>query len=208
MSYRPITDTWILARAKLKPNADGSPRKYYGAYLGGFPERARILLGVTLTDPVLHVCGGMAKFYPYPRGFGVNDKTVDLDPKCEPDFIGDVREPLPALCFGYLPNGTCVPTNGEAPNEIYPPILWPAILCDPPYSEPDAVHYLPGSEKYPNPNALVRNCVNSVRVGGRVGFLHYLWPGLPKNAMEVAIIAVKCGRNGRARQLTVLERLE
>jgi len=29
MSYRPITDMWFLARAKLK---DG--RKYYGAYLG------------------------------------------------------------------------------------------------------------------------------------------------------------------------------
>lgn len=186
MSYRPITDTWILARAKLKGG-----RKYYGAYLGGFPERARILLGVTLTDPVLHVCGGMARFYPYARGFGVNDKTVDLDPKCDPDFIHDVRNPLPLPGFQTVQNGN----------------FWPAILCDPPYSEPDATHYMPGADKYPNPNELVRNCVNSVRIGGRVGFLHYLWPGLPKNAMEVAIIAVKCGRNGRARQLTVLERI-
>ena len=40
MSYRPITDTWFLARAKLQGGA-----KYYGAYLGGFPERARALLG-------------------------------------------------------------------------------------------------------------------------------------------------------------------
>lgn len=189
MSYRPITDTWILARAKLKPYPDGSPRKYYGAYLGGFPERARILLGVTLTDSVLHVCGGMARFYPYARGFGVNDKTLDWDEKCEPDFIRDAREPLPFLDAG----DTCRE--------------WPAILADPPYSETDAVHYLPGAEMYPNPNALVRNCVDAVRVGGRVGFLHYLWPALPKNAMEVAIIAVKCGRNGRARQLTVYERI-
>ena len=41
MGYRPITDTWFLARAKLKGGV-----KYYGAYLGGFPERARALLGV------------------------------------------------------------------------------------------------------------------------------------------------------------------
>ena len=40
MSYRPITDFWFLARAKLKGG-----KKYYGAYLGGFPERARVLLG-------------------------------------------------------------------------------------------------------------------------------------------------------------------
>lgn len=190
MSYRPITDTWILARAKLKPYPDGTTRKYYGAYLGGFPERARILLGVTLSDSVLHVCGGMAKFYPYQRGFGVNDRTVDLDPKCEPHFICDVREQIPQRCH---------------PAQFTDP--WDAILCDPPYSEIDAEHYAPGSFKYPNPNKLVRDCVNAVRIGGRVGFLHYLWPGLPKNAMEVAIIAVKCGRNGRARQLTVYERL-
>lgn len=184
MSYRPITDTWILARAKLKGG-----KKYYGAYMGGFPERARILLGVTLSDSVLHVCGGMAKFYPYARGFGVNDKTVDLDPQCEPDFLHDVREPLPLQPRAVMD------------------MEWPAILCDPPYSEADAVKYVPGADKYPNPNALVRNCINAVRVGGRVGFLHYIWPALPKNALEVAVIAVKCGRNGRARQLTVYERI-
>lgn len=196
MSYRPITDTWILARAKLTHG-----QKYYGAYLGGFPERARILLGVTLNDPVLHVCGGKSRFYPYKRGFGPNDKTIDLDRSLQPDFVGDVRDPLP-----LNPWTRCKCLEPLCANHFQEP--WHAILADPPYSEKDAESYAPGSDKYPNPNALVRNCINSVRVGGRVGFLHYLWPGLPKNAMEVAIIAVKCGRNGRARQLTVLERLE
>ena len=54
MTYRPITDIWFLARAKLK---DG--KKYYGAYLGGFPERARTLIGASRNDNVLHVCGGI-----------------------------------------------------------------------------------------------------------------------------------------------------
>lgn len=71
MSYRPITDVWFLARAKLKGG-----KKYYGAYLGGFPERARALLGCRLNDPVLHVCGGCARDYPYRRGFGPNDRTL------------------------------------------------------------------------------------------------------------------------------------
>lgn len=196
MSYRPITDTWILARAKLLAG-----QKYYGAYLGGFPERARVLLGVTLSDSVLHVCGGKARFYPYKRGFGPNDKTVDLNPDLNPDFIYDVRDPLP-----LDHNTLCGCLDPLCAN--HPRMPWKAILADPPYSEEDAKSYMPGAEKYPNPNALVRNCINSVRIGGRVGFLHYLWPACPKNAMEVAIIAVKCGRNGRARQLTVLERLE
>lgn len=193
MSYRPVCDTWILARAKLLGG-----QKYYGSYLGGFPERARVLLGVTLNDSVLHVCGGKAKFYPYKRGFGPNDKTIDLDASLNPDFVGDVREPLPLDSTPFV--------HGDQGYRISFP--WKAILADPPYSEKDAESYAPGADKYPNPNALVRNCINSVRVGGRVGFLHYLWPACPKNAMEVAIIAVKCGRNGRARQLTVLERLE
>lgn len=202
--YRPICDTWILARAKLLPNVDGSKNSYYGAYLGGFPERARVLLGVTLSDPVLYVCGGKARFYPYKRGFGPNDKTIDLDASLNPDFVRDVRDRLPQQCG-------CVLSDGQKECEIHDSAIslnWPAILADPPYSEKDAESYAPGADKYPNPNALVRNCINSVRVGGRVGFLHYLWPACPKNAMEVAIIAVKCGRNGRARQLTVLERLE
>src|SRR5882757_1099547 len=91
MSYRPITDLWFLARAKLK---DG--KKYYGAYLGGFPERARVLLGASIHDPVLHVCGGMAKFYPYKGGFGPNDQTLDIDPATEPDFLQDARDPFPS----------------------------------------------------------------------------------------------------------------
>ena len=65
MTYRPITDTWILTRAKLKRG-----HTFYGAYPGGFPERARALLGVTINDPVLHVCGGKIKYYPYPMRSG------------------------------------------------------------------------------------------------------------------------------------------
>ena len=33
MSYRPITDVWLLARAKLTGG-----HKLYGAFLGGFGE--------------------------------------------------------------------------------------------------------------------------------------------------------------------------
>ena len=86
MSYRPICDTWILARPKVK---------YYGAYPAGFLHRARALLGVSELDQVLHVCAGRVRDYPY-RGFGPNDLTVDLDPDTFPDFVMDVRSGLPA----------------------------------------------------------------------------------------------------------------
>jgi len=193
MGYRPITDMWILARAKLKPFPDGTKRFYWGAYLGGFPERARALLGCNINDPVLHVCGGMAKFYPYKRGFGPNDKTLDLDPKCEPDFLQDAREPWTnTLPLSPTGSGIRVP--------------WSGVLIDPPYSELDAAHYVPGADRYPKPNLLIRNALDVLPPGGRVGIIHYILPSPPKDVVFVAAVGVLCGFNNRIRVFSVFER--
>lgn len=182
MSYRPICDFWFLARAKLK---DG--RKYYGAYLGGFPERARVLLGASIDEPVLHVCGGMAKFYPYAGGFGPNDQTLDLDPETEPDFLLDARHPFPPKVFSPKP--------------------WRAILIDPPYSEQDAAHYAPGSAGYPKPNVLMKNALAVLVDGGRVGLIHYALPSAQPNAKFIAAVGICCGFNNRIRVFSVFEKL-
>lgn len=176
MSYRPITDVWFLARAKLK---DG--RKYYGAYLGGFPERARVLLGAAPDDPVLHVCGGMARHYPYKGGFGQHDATLDIDPATEPNFLQDARDPFPWR--------------------------WKAILIDPPYSEADASKYSCGSSVYPVPNQLVKNAIDALFTGGRVGLIHYSLPAQPKNAKFIAAIGILCGFNNRIRCFSVFQKL-
>jgi hypothetical protein len=195
MSYRPITDIWFLARAKLKEG-----RKYYGAYLGGFPERARALLGCKLDEPVLHVCGGMAKFYPYKRAFGPNDMTLDLDPKCEPDICQDARLPLPwAPRWGKY---QLTPPEGEK----VPPAPWAGILIDPPYSEGDAAHYAVGADAYPKPNQLIKNAFDVLPPGGRVGMIHYILPSPPKDAIFVAAVGVLCGFNNRIRIYSVFEK--
>ena len=185
MSYRPICDTWILTRPKVK---------YYGAYPSGFLHRARHLIAARRLDAVLHVCSGKIRDYPY-RGLGAFDKTLDLDPACEPDFLQDAREPLPMNhSFDYaLDEGVDVP--------------WAAVLIDRPYSEADADHYVPGRDKLPTANELVRNAMKVIDVGSFVGILDYVWPHCPKNAREAAVIEVCCGRNNRARQFTVFERL-
>jgi len=175
---------WFLARAKLKGG-----KKYYGAYLGGFPERARALLGCNINDPVLHVCGGMAKEYPYKRGFGPNDKTLDLDPACNPDFLQDAREPYPWRLDEKLDAHS-----------------WAGVLIDPPYTEQDATHYVPGADKYPKPNELVKNALTVLPVGGRVGLIHYILPS-PKDAIFVACIGVVCGFNNRIRVYSVFEKI-
>lgn len=177
MNYRPICDTWILARPKVK---------YHGAYPSGFLHRARALLGVGITDPVLHVCGGKVRDYPF-KGFGPNDKTLDLDEALHPDFVQDAREPFPTR---------------------NPPYPWAAVLADPPYTDADANQYAPGAKMRPTANQILRNALQVIPVGGKVGILDYVWPQPPASAKEVAIITVVCGRNNRARLYSVFERLE
>lgn len=188
MSYRPITDMWILARCKYK---DGIKR--YGGYLGGFPERARALLGVSINDPVLHVCGGMARHYPYAGGFGPNDKTLDLDPSTGPDYLQDAREAWPVT-----PITTFEP---RIP-------LFDAYLLDPPYSEPDAMHYLDGkgADVYPSPNELLKRAFEVMEVGQRVGIIHYMVPKAPANSKFIACVGIICGFNNRVRVYTVFEK--
>lgn len=178
MSYRPITDFWFLARAKLKGG-----KKYYGAYLGGFPERARVLIGASLSEPVLHVCGGMSRDYPYSRGFGPNDKTQDLNPDCHPDYLLD------------------------AGVEIMNSTPWGGILIDPPYSPEDAEKYNPGKDKYPSPNKLVENSLAVLAVGKKVGIIHYVVPRCPKNAKFIACVGIACGFNNRIRVFSVFEKI-
>jgi hypothetical protein len=178
MSYRPICDVWILARSKVP---------YYGAFPAGFLHRARTLLGVSVEQPVLHVCAGKVRDYPY-RGLGLNDYTMDLDPVCEPDFLQDAREPLPQCPLMH---------NG----------LWPAILIDRPYTKEDADHYAPGKDVLPPINDLLKNALRSVPELRRVGVIDYIWPHPGKLGQEVAVVAVGTGRNNRARWFTVFERV-
>ena len=197
MSYRPICDVWFLARAKYKGGV-----KRYGAYLGGFPERARALLGCKINEPVLHVCGGMAKLYPYKRGFGPNDKTLDLDPSVQPDFLQDARETFPWCNVTYIVNPLDNPTNPVIPVKRY----WSGILIDPPYTEADAAHYVPGADKYPKPNQLIKNALEVLPVGGRVGLIHYILPN-PQGGIFVAAVGVLCGFNNRIRIYSVFEKV-
>jgi hypothetical protein len=183
MSHGPIPPhgDWILCRPKLKGG-----RKYYGAYPAGFPERARIVLGATLNSPILHACGGMARHYLYPRGFGPNDKTLDMDPEVEPDFLQDARKPWP-----------CFPRN----------TLWNCILIDPPYSTEDAKKYRPGETAYPKPYELLCRASEVLSVGGRVGILHYIWAKGPKTLRPIGVYPVLVGQGNRIRVFTVFERM-
>lgn len=185
MSYRPITDTWLLARSKVK---------YYGAYPAGFLHRARELLGVNILDPVLHVCSGMVRQYPF-RGLGPNDRTLDIDPETQPDILRDART-IDAISGPWRAS-----PEGQAP------VPWPAILADRPYTEADAAHYRCGADVLPDVNDLLRRSLEIVRPGGRVGILDYIVPRPPRKTVRlVAMVGVIVGFNNRIRAYTVFEK--
>lgn len=197
--FRPICDTWLLGRPKVK---------YYGAFPSGFLERARALLGVGYLDPVLHVCAGRVRDYPF-RGFGPSDKTLDADPSLRPDFLLDAR------IMGAGP-GDWVPSCSlgalfQAPAEaglVVDSHLWPAVLADPPYSAPDAEHYNVGAALLPTRADLLRRCLSIVRPGGRVGFLDVIAPRPPKEGVRlVALVSVFHGYGNQIRVFSVYERL-
>lgn len=171
MTYRPICDMWLLARPKVK---------YYGAYPNGFLQRARVMIGCSFTDSVLHVCSGMVNDYPH-RGFGPNDKTVDIDPSLNPDYVRDVSKQLPIGA-------------------------WKGVLIDPPYTQEDANNY--AITDLPNPNKLVKDCLEIIDVGKKVGMLHYIWPSCPKNATSIACVGVLVGFNNRIRCFSVYEKIK
>lgn len=157
--------------------------RYYGAYPNGFLERARVLLGQR-TARVLHVCGGLAKQYPCWQRLCPYDWTLDLDERTKPDYLRDARDPLPG------------------------PNTWDGILCDPPYTLQDAEHYAVHTDCMPKPNALLKNALATVRVGGRVGMLHYVLPQPPREGVKfVACVGVIVGYNNRMRVYSVFERL-
>lgn len=212
MAYRPITDVWILARPKLRRGPDGEPNTYYGAYPAGFVERARALLGVTINDPVLHVCAGKVRDYPYlERAVGPRDGTVDLDPDLAPDFLLDVRNmgSSPGDLYPWPDSDGLV---AEVRQDQDPGALWAGALVDRPYTAEDAMNYVPGAEALPDPNDLLKRSLSVVRPGGRVGFLDHYIPRPPKKVKGcdikfVACIGVTVGFGNRMRAFTVFERV-
>lgn len=189
MSFRPITDEWLLARPKVR---------YFGAYPAGFLQRARDMLAVGQHDQVLHVCSGRVRDYKcgpgctgetHYHGFGTCDLTFDLDRELKPDIVGDARS------FDHWSRAI-----GDNP-QIQ------AVLADPPYNREFAAHYKVGADALPPPDEIVKHAIEILPIGGRVGILSMQWPRYPKSkARQIAVIAVYVGNGNIGRTFAVFEK--
>ena len=81
------------------------------------------------------------------------------------------------------------------------------MLADPPYTKQFATNYRAGSDVFPSANAIVKNALAILPVGGRVGILSMEWPRYPKaTARQIAIIGVLVGNGNVGRWFAVYER--
>lgn len=202
MTYRPITDTWILGRCK---------HGYHGGFAVGFLERARELLPVTSDEGIWHFCSGRVQDYKGKvggiplKGFSKNDLTFDVNANVKPDFVVDLRHldewavDSTRVSFYYY-----FDKSGTKLKFVARPR---AILIDRPYDEENHNEYVkrygcpPGT--LPNPNELVRQALRIVQPGGRVAMLDFVHPRPGKNFKETAIVNVHVGQGTRPRILTV-----
>ena len=81
------------------------------------------------------------------------------------------------------------------------------VLADPPYSSQFAANYRVGADVFPTADVIVRNSIEILPVGGRLGILSQSWPRYPKAmARQIAVVAVLVGNGNICRLFAVFER--
>lgn len=212
--YNGPHDTMILARCK---------HGYHGGYPAGSLERFRLLLvGGDMEAPIWHIPGGKARDYNgikggvNLRGFGPNDRTIDLDPKCDPDFLLDVRF-LPK--YFKLENSQILYTPPIPEPMLFEEEVKPvavitvtppkAIIIDLPYDIPNADMYAPGKEVFPSVDKLLVDSLSIMPLGNLCGVLDWRWPAPypSQDYEEVFVDTVTTGRSSRFRGFTVWRKI-
>lgn len=82
------------------------------------------------------------------------------------------------------------------------------ILVDPPYEQEYAEALWGLGKKYPTPAMILRECAEVLEVGGRVGLLHQIVPGMPEQLRRIGTYGITTGVGYRIRALTIAERVE
>lgn len=110
--------------------------------------------------------------------------TVDIRKEMKPKIIADARNvPLPDNSFSY-------------------------ILIDPPYSETYAENLYGTGDSYPKPGELLKEAARLLKVGGKVGLLHFIVPVTRKPLKIRKVYGVTTGNGTAIRAWTLMEKVE
>lgn len=109
---------------------------------------------------------------------------VDIRPEMNPDIVADCRDvPLADGSFDF-------------------------VLADPPYAE-DYARNLYGTERYyPKPGQILKEAARLLRVGGKVGLLHFIVPVTRKPLKIRGVYGITSGNGNAIRAWTLLEKVD
>lgn len=160
--------TWVMG------NNYQVKSEYYGGYPHGYLKRIKGLFPDKKN--ILHLFSGQV-------GKDIfNGKTIDINPKNNPDVLGDASN-LSSL-FGRE---------------------FDLILADPPYSIEDCDHYQTTMIKR---NVVIRECAKVLQDGGHLVWLDQVLPMYRKDEFKViGYIGMVKSTNHRFRVITVFEKL-
>lgn len=108
--------------------------------------------------------------------------TVDIRPEVLPTVVADVRH---------------LPFDDET-------FDW--VLADPPYAKSYAEHLYGTGDSYPRPSHILREAERVLRVGGRVGLLHYIVPRPRGRLKLLTVFGVYLGVDMPIRAWSVYEK--
>lgn len=109
--------------------------------------------------------------------------TVDIRPETNPSIVADARHvPLPDESFDY-------------------------IMIDPPYSETYADNLYGTGESYPKPGELIKEASRLLRIGGKIGLLHFIVPVTRKPIKIRGVFGVTTGNGTAIRAWTLMEKV-
>ena len=132
---------------------------------------------------------------------------------------GARRRPALHVCSGSLP-----PIDGQTRLDVrrqmrpeicadaeslpFADFSFDTVWCDPPYGESYADHLYGTGDKYPRPGVVLREALRVCRVGGIVGFLHFLTPAVPQHMGRLEkVYGIVLGANYAIRAFMVVRRV-
>jgi len=163
-----LTGTWVMG------NNYRVKSSYYGGYPYGYLKRIKALFPDKKN--ILHLFSGQVDKEIF------DGKTIDINPKNNPDIVGDAHK------------------LSEYFKEEFD-----LILADPPYSIEDCDHYGTSMVKR---NIILKECIKILKKGGHVVWLDQVLPMYRKNELKViGYIGMVKSTNHRFRVITIFEKV-
>jgi len=149
--------------------------KYYGEYPPTYLKRMYSLFPEIQKDNILHVFSGSLSE-------DENGDRFDINPNVNPTYLGDVKEIKTLVKRQYS-----------------------LILCDPPYSDEDALHY---GVPMINRNICLKDLSKITKVQGFIGWLDQVEPMYKKEILQlVGTIGIIRSTNHRVRMVFIWQKI-